>query len=185
MKIRILFALGLGSAAALSGCGDDPFSFPWEPSPDTLRLYALSQPDLNRVSALDAYPRRAVRVEAAATAGQWDVAVDTADGRFVWLPPGVLGVASQAGIAELDERSFDAARTAPADTARYARDRAVPVEPGRVYALRTRRHAGSFGATCRYYGKVQALDIDVPGAAILLHYDVSPLCNSRSLVPPD
>ncbi len=183
MKTRTLLALGAVSAAALYGCGDDPFAFPWEPSPDTLRLFALSHPEHNLVSALDAVPRRAVRVEAASTGGQWDVAVDTAGGRFVWLPPGVLGITSQAGIAELDETNFDAARVAPADTARYARNRPLPVEPGRVYALRTRRHAGGYG-TCTYYGKMQALDVDVPGAAIRMQYDISPACNNRSLVPP-
>lgn len=179
MKTRTFFALGAVAAAALAGCGDDPFAFPWEPSPDTVRLFALSRPEPNLVSALDLWPRRLVRVEAAATGGQWDLAVDTAGGRFVWLPPGVMGIETRAGVAELDETSFEEASMAPADTARYATTRSLPVEAGRVYAVRTRQHQ-----RCRYYGKIQALEMDVARAVIRVHYDLSPACNNRSLVPP-
>lgn len=180
MQTRRFFALGAVAAAALAACGDDPFAFRWEASPDTVRLFALSRPEHNLVSALDLVPRRAVRVEAASTEAQWDLAVDTAGGRFVWLPPGALGIESRAGVAELEETNFEEAGMAPADTARYATDRALPVEPGRVYALRTRPHPRG----CRYYGKIQALEMDAPGAVIRVHYDMSPVCNDRSLVPP-
>lgn len=185
MKTRSLRVLGVLAAAALAGCGDDPFAFPWEASPDTVRLFALSQPRHNLPSAIDFQLRRTVRVEAAATEGAWDLAVDTADGRFVWLPPGVLGITSQAAVADLAEDGFAAAAEAPADTARYVRDRRLAIQEGRVYAVRTRRLSGIYGASCNYYGKIQAIDVDLGEATARFQYDLSPACNNRALVPPD
>ncbi len=184
MKIRSLLVLGALATAALAGCGDDPFAFPWAPAPDTVRLFALSQPRPNLPSAIDFRSRRIVRVEAAATNAAWDIAVDTAGGRFVWLPPGVLGITSQAGIADLEEDGFVAAAEAPADTARYVRDRELAIQQGRVYAVRTRRHAANFGS-CSYYGKIQAIALDLGEATARFQYDLSPVCNNRALVPPD
>lgn len=186
MKTRSLLVLGALSAVALAGCGDDPFAFPWEASPDTVRLFALSQPRHNLPSAIDFRVRRTVRVEAAATEGQWDLAMDTTGGRFVWLPPGVLGITSQAAVADLEEDGFAAATEAPADTARYVRNRRMEIREGRVYAVRTRRHVGAFGgASCSYYGKIQAIALDLGEATARFQYDLSPACNNRALVPPD
>ena len=60
--------------------------------PDTVRLYALSR-TTNRISipVSTSTPASPVQIENLSTGGNFDMAVDTAGGEFVWLPPGALG----------------------------------------------------------------------------------------------
>ena len=176
------FWLALGS---LFGCGSDPFAVRWVSDLDTVRLYALSHPEPNLFSGYDFFPRAAVRIEAPRTGDAWDLAVDTLDGEFVWLPPGALGVYSSAGLATLESETFESATRAPADTARYAKGAPVPIRTGTVYVIRTRKHPGFFGTNCNYYGKIEPLAINIPSGWIVFRFDVSRACNNRDLVPPD
>lgn len=178
-----LFATAL-ALAFLVACDDDPLAVRWVESPDTVRLYALSLTEPNLFSGFDFHPRTPVLVESLATGGNFDLAVDTAGGEFVWLPPGALGITSSAGIATLEGETFESAVKAPGDTAQYATTAPVPVRTRTTYAIRTRGHTGLFGISCNYYGKIEALAIDVASGWILFQFDVSPACNNRDLIPP-
>ncbi len=170
---------------AMVACDDDPFAIRWQIDPDTVRLYALSRPEPNLVSGFDFHPRRAVRIEAPTTGSDWDLAVDVRDGQFVWLPPGALGISSDAGVAILEGESFESATEAPEDTTLYVGDAPVPIVAGRIYVIRTRRHPGFFGTLCNYYGKIEPLATDFTSGSVYFQFDVSGACNNRDLIPPD
>lgn len=184
-RLRLL-AVALVAAPLLTGCDDDPFGFDdWELSPSTALLYSLARPELNLESGFNLLRRQALRVEAAGSTGQWDFLVNTVDGSLVFMTPTALGVETRAGIAVVDGETFESIREAPADSARYTRSEPVDIEVGRLYVVRTNEQSGSFGRRCVYYGKVEPLEVDVAGGTLRFRYDVSPLCNSRSLVPPE
>lgn len=170
---------------ALVACDDNPFDIPWTINPDTVRLYALSRPEPNLVSGYDFFPRRPVRIEAPTTGDDWDLAVDIQNGDFVWLPPGALGIPSEAGVAILEGETFESAVEAPEDTARYVTDAPIPILPGRIYVIRTRRHPGFFGTLCNYYGKIEPLATDLVSGSVYFQFDVSQACNDLDLIPPD
>jgi predicted RNA-binding protein with TRAM domain len=169
----------------LAACDDDPFSFNWDPRPDTVLLYSLARPELNLVSAFAFFQRREVRIEAAGSTGEWDAAVDTRDGGIVLLPPGALGVVGAARITTLEGMTLEDVRRAPEDTLVYTADQAVPVEMGNVYVIKTNRSAGSFGSSCVYYAKMAPVDIDPSGGTLTFQYVTNPVCNSQDLVPPN
>ena len=171
--------------ALLAACDDDPLSVRWVESPDTVRLHALSRTEPNLYSGFDFHPRIPVLIESLATGGNFDLAVDTAGGQFVWLPPGALGVTSSAGIATMEGETFESTVRAPADTAQYATTVPVPLRIRTTYVIRTRGHAGLFGINCNYYGKIEPLAIDVASGQVVFQFDVSPACNNRDLIPPD
>lgn len=170
--------------SSLLACEDDPFAVRWVSDPDTVRLFALSRTEPNLFSGFDFHPRAQVQIEAPRTGNQWDLAVDTLNGEFVWLPPGALGVTSTAGLATLDDVTFESATRAPGDTASYSRNDPVPMRTRTVYVIRTRGHSGNFGTRCNYYGKIEALAINIPSGWVVFRYDMSRACNGRDLVPP-
>lgn len=184
MKTRNFHLALAASASMLSACGDDPFSVQWAADPDTVQLYALSRPEPNLLSAFDFYNRIPKRLEAVGTGNQWDLVADVREGQFVWLPPGMLGISSDAAVATLEGVTFEEADRAPADTARYVKDEPVPVHLDRIYVIRTRRFRGSF-STCNYYGKIEALETDPIAGTIRFQFDVNRVCNSLDLIPPD
>jgi len=176
-----LLALALVSTA----CDDDLFELDWTSFPDTVVLYSLANPQLQRASAFNFNSRTAVRIEVPGATGQWDVALDTRAGQLVLLPPGALGVTSRARVASLPGQSFAQVQEAPADTLLYSASAAVPVNLNTTYVVRTDTRSTQFGGQCVYFGKMQPLAIDVPAGTMEFVYDVSPVCNDRRLVPPD
>jgi hypothetical protein len=176
--------VGLACLIGSAGCDDDPFKIRWEESPDTVLLYSLARPELNLLSGFDFVRRLPVRIESPAAAGEWDLALDTQDGDLVLLPPGALGMTSTARIIVMAGMSFDEVTRAPSDTTLYIGDRAVPVSIGNTYVIRTRQSLGSWGSRCLYYGKLEPLEKDLVSASLTFRYDVSPVCNSRKLIPP-
>lgn len=166
------------------GCEDDLFAVRWVSNPDTVRLYALSRTDSNLFSGYDFHPRNPVQIEAPRTGSEWDLAVDTMNGEFVWLPPGALGIASSSGLATLEGENWEQAVRAPSDTLRYSTREPVPMRTRTVYVIRTRAHSGLLGTQCNYYGKVEPLAINVLSGWVVFRYDMSRACNSRDLVPP-
>ncbi len=185
MKIRNFALVAALAGGVLHACDDNPFAIRWTADPDTARLYALSRPESNLVSGFDFHARRAVRIEAPATGAEWDVAVDLRDGELVWLPQAALGIPSEAALAPMEGETFESAVEAPEDTTLYVSAAPVPIATGRVYAVRTRRHRGTFGTICNYYGKVEALLADAASGTVTFRFDVSRVCNSRDLIPPD
>ena len=183
-----VFVHGLLVVAAFpvapSGCGDDPLAVQWTANPDTVQLYALSRPEPNLLSAFDFYNRIPKRLEAVTTGNRWDLVADVREGQFVWLPPGSLGISSDAALATLDDETFESAARAPSDTARYVRNEPIPIQFDRIYVIRTRRLQGGFSA-CNYYGKIEALEADPIAGTIRFQFDVNLVCNSLDLVPPE
>lgn len=169
---------------ALTACGSDPFTFQWSDTPDTAKLYSLDRPELNIPSAFSFYDRLTVPVESPGATGHWDAALDTDGGSLVLLPPGALGVTSRARIVALPGASFGDVTEAPADTAVYVANAPVPVAAGTIYIIRTGLRPGSFSATCTYYAKMEALDIDVAGGSLTFQFVTNPICNDRHLTPP-
>lgn len=184
MKIRSLALVIVVSAAALLACDDDLFNFEWFANPDTVQLYSISRPETNLLSAFDFFSRIPKRLEAANTGDLWDLTVDIRDGQFVWLPPGALGIDSDAALAILEGETFESADEAPADTSRYIGDAPVPIRFDRIYVIRTRLHRGTI-SVCNYYGKIEALETDTIAETVRFQFDVNRICNSRDLVPPD
>lgn len=176
------------AAALLTGvvaCGDDPFSFQWSDQPDTAVLYSMARPELNVPAAYDFYTSTKVVIESPNATGTWDLALDTRDGGLVFLPPGALGVSSRARVAPLEGLTLDDVTDAPGDTAVYTGVDAVPVELGTTYIVRTSQRAGSFGRSCVYYAKMEALEIDVAEGTLRFRHVTNPVCNDRRLVPPN
>lgn len=183
MKIRNAALAIVACALPSAACSDDPFRFNWVENPDTVELYVLSRPETNLLSAFDFFSRTSKRLEAPTTGDLWDLTVDYRDGRFVWLPPGALGIKSDAAVAILEGHSFESAEEAPADTALYIGDEPIPIRPDPIYVIRTRRHQGTF--LCNYYGKIEVLNTDSIIGTVRFQFDVNRICNSRDLVPPD
>lgn len=184
MKIRTSALAIAAGAASLAACGDDPFAFNWVEDPDTVELYVLSRPETNLLSAFDFRSRVAKRLEAPTTGNLWDLTVDYRNGQFVWLPPGALGITSDAALATLEGFTFETAEEAPADTAAYVSDAPIPIRLDPIYVIRTRRHQGGF-SVCNYYGKIEVLETDSIVGTVRFQFDVNDICNSRDLVPPD
>jgi hypothetical protein len=184
-RVPALAALSAALLVGVAACGDDPFAFDWSDAPDTVLIYSMARPELNLVSAYNFLQGVRVQVEAPEATGSWDLAVDTRDGQIVFLPPGALNVAAEAGIAVLEGLSLDDVTRAPSDTLLYVDDAPVPVRQGDVYVIRTNRQRGSFGRTCVYYAKAEAVDIDPAGGTLTFREVTNPVCNDRDLVPPD
>ncbi len=173
-------------AATLGACDDDPFGLnDWTEAPDTVFLYSLARPELNLPSAFNLNTRQRIRVEAAGSTGSWDFLVNTDGGGMVLVTPTAVGLDTRAAIAPMDGETFESVRTAPADTAAYIRAEPVPVEVGNLYVVRTNLQRGSFGQSCIYYGKLEPLEIDLVQGIFRFRFDSNPICNSRSLVPPE
>ncbi len=180
-----LAAVAAALLVGVAACGDDPFSFRWDDSPDTVQLYSMARPELNLASGITFVPPPATSVvESPDATGSWDVAVDTRANQLVLLPPGALGITSRARIAALGPINFDDVREAPEDTLLYEDDQAVALANGSVYIVRSSRRVGSFGSSCVYYAKLEPVTLDVTGGTLLLRFVASPVCNSRDLVPP-
>lgn len=182
---RLLVALSVAAAGlASASCGDDIFRVDWEISPDTVVLHSLARPELNLASGFDFYNGFSLVVEEPESTGNWDMAVDTRNGRLVALPPGALGVTSKARVAPLRGVTFEEVTEAPADSALYVATQAVPMELGTIYVWRTRQTFGSFGRVCVYYAKMEPLVLDPVAGKLTFVFDSSPVCNDRSLIPP-
>jgi hypothetical protein len=61
----------------------------------------------------------------------------------------------------------------------------VPIQPGRVYIVRSRRESCfTFGVGVRY-AKLKALDVDPVAGTFRFEVARNPNCNDRALVPPE
>lgn len=175
----------LGVALVSAGCEEPLTDFEWTAFPDTVVLYSLARPELDRQSAFNFNVRTAVRLEAPGATGQWDVALDTRGNQLVLLPPGALGIESRARVVALTGQKFDQVLEAPADTILYSANLPVPVQLGSTYVVRTDFRSTAFGSQCIYFAKLEPLKIDVAAGTMEFVYDVSPVCNDRRLVPPN
>ena len=178
-------ALAAALLTGLTACGDDPFAYDWNDAPDTVLVYSLARPELNLESGFNFLQGRPVRIEGVSATGTWDAAVDTRGGEIVLLPPGAFGIVTTARVTTLEGMRLEDVRSAPSDTMVYVRSEAVPVRSGNVYVIKTNRSSGSFGSSCVYYAKMEAVNIDVTDGTLTFRYVTNPICNSLDLVPPD
>jgi hypothetical protein len=175
-----------GLLIGLTACDEDPFVFRWDPTPATARLYSLARPEPNLPSGFAfSPPPGAFVVETPGSTGSWDVALDTEGGALVLKPPGALGITARAAIASLGAIPFDDVDEAPEDTLVYAVDDPVMLVVGEVYVIRTNRRAGSFRSSCVYYAKMEPQVVNATAGELDFRFVASPVCNNRSLVPPD
>lgn len=181
---RPLILTILALPVALAGCGEDPFLFRWTENPREAMLYSLDRPERNRPSAFEMLSGEQVVLESAAASGRWDFALSFEGGELVFLPPRSVGVLSGAGIVPYPNTRFDELRMAPSDTTLFVTDTSVPVRMGTTYVIRTREQTGFYGERCRYFGKVQPLEVDLEQRTLVFRFDTSPDCNNPSLVPP-
>jgi len=184
VRVLVVTALTL-PVLGLAACGDDPFETQWATDIDTVTLFSLQRPEIGLPSAFDFPGRLPVVIENANAAGTWDVAVSDNGTTVSLLPSTALGVDSRVGIAAVPGIPFQDVTSAPADTAVYVSDAAVPMEIGTTYAIRSREVSGFFGQRCVYYSKMQPISIDLTEGTLEFFFEASPACNDRNLVPTE
>ncbi len=175
--------LALAAAVLVSGCDDDLFQQRWTANPQDGLIFALSRDELNVPSAFSVYEGRTYRVEAPGSSGRWDLAFDIVDGQPVFLPPGAVGISSEARLLARPGETFESIRRAPDDLELYSEREPVPVVEGQLYVVRTAQQIGVFGSRCVYFGKLVVQELDLVSASVLFRYDVNTICNSRRLQP--
>lgn len=182
MRITALLALAAITSAAACDDGFGPLN--WDATPDTLAVYSLARSELRGLpSAIDLYNLQSLRVEVPGVTGLWDVAFSEEGGQFILLPPSWFpGVSSRAGIAVIEDQSFEEVMRAPADSAAYSITEPVPVRMDAVYVFRTGRRPTS---SCIYYAKATAVALDAEAGRLEMQVVRNPVCADRYLVPPD
>lgn len=182
-KLARLFLISAALASTL-GCGDDLGLDDWNAIPDTVTIFSLSRPDLiNLPSAYDFVNHSALRVESPIAAGRWDLAVRHEGNALALVTAGGFpGQNSRAAIAPITGTTFEELAEAPEDTTRYTVGPVV-VQPGQVFAVRTRRAECSFSLSVRF-AKMRVLDVDPVAGSVRFVAITNPFCNDRELIPP-
>jgi hypothetical protein len=170
----------------LAAC-EDEFKQEWTAFPDTVELFSLSRPELlGRPSAYDFVPPGIpIAVENPAATGNWDVALTDQGGTLAFVPAGVFGVNSRAGIATITAATtLEELEEAPSDTTAF-KSTAIPIQLGKIYVVRTRRADCGFGSFGVRYAKFEAIEVNVPEGKLRFRTIANPYCNNRNLIPPD
>jgi hypothetical protein len=180
-RLSLLCALAVSMAA----CDEDLGLDEWNATPDTVTLYSLSRPEfINQPSAYDFINHIVLRVESPTSTGNWDVALlDQGNGLALVPAGGFEGQTSRAALSIVTGATFEELEEAPEDTTRFSYA-AVPVTPGQVLAVRTRRASCAFSNSVRY-GKVKIIDVNAAAGTVRFASIVNPFCNDRSLIPPE
>ena len=172
------------AAFAVAACNDDiDLDRGWEAQVDTVTLYTVDRPEYQGLpSAYDILNQRTVRVEDPSASGNWDIAVSgSVDEPLALTPLGAFfDVVSNAGIAPIENRTFEELASAPSDSAAYAVDRAVPLAADGLYVIRSRQSGG-----CMKFAKLEPLGIDQAAGVLTFHVIVNPSCNDSALIPPE
>lgn len=183
--VRFVHRFVLASIFVVAACGDDLGPTPWLDVPDTLTIYSVSRPELLGLpSAFDGifFPPDVV-IESGAP---WDFALAEQDGEFVMLPvSSIPGNDTTAAIVTTSASTLEELIQAPPD-ADFTTE-SVPIQPGTIYALRTRRSACSqfTNLTGPRFGKLEAIALDPEAGTFVFAFVVNPVCNDRALVPPN
>jgi hypothetical protein len=193
IQVRLIrLAIPAAVALAAAAC-DDPFRpIEWSAVPDTVLLYSSSFPEhIGRHSGFNFAPGpdgrgRRVRVEELGQSRQWDVVLANSANGFVFKPAGAFeGESPAAGITVMEPgETLESVVRAPQDADAYTRTAGIPLEPGRIYVVRTRPVA-SFIGTCRYFAKFEMVELNGAEGWAQFRYVVNPNCNDRALVPRD
>lgn len=182
---RVATVAALLMGGMLTACESDLFEPQWSSNIGTVHLFSLARPELNLPSAFGFNERLTRRVEAPASSGSWDIALDTRDGQLVFMPPGALGIPSLARIGRRPGVAFDEVTEAPTDTAEYSGAEPVLAEEGAVYVVRTGQNTDFFGGQCVYFAKMEVEEVDPEVATVRFRYEANPVCNDPGLVPTE
>jgi hypothetical protein len=185
LSVFKLARLSLACAATLStvACDDELGLDDWTATPDTVTIYSLSRPELfNQPSAYDFVNHAALRVESPAAEGDWDMLLRDENGQLALVSAAAFqGLNSRAALTPVTNASFDELAEAPDDDDAYT-DGPFIVQPGQVYAVRTRR--AGFCNLVRF-AKMRVLDVDQEAGSIRFVAITNPFCADRELIPPE
>jgi len=155
----------------------------WRPAIDEVFLYSLDRPELNLPTGFDFRGRRQIDIAATDKGRDWDVAVGTRDGVMVFLPPGALGIASEARVAVVPGTELEDVVIAPEDLESYVSDEPIPLNIGDTYVIRSRRQSDFFGFSCIYYAKATPIQLSPEVEYIRIRFETNPFCNDPRLRP--
>jgi len=185
--VRKLSLMLLLIAPALAGC-DDPFGpSRWNDLPIDVRLWSIDRADLVGLpSAYDFIVMQRVTPEDPNSLMSWDVVLSDVPGGLAFTPAGAFAdVGGDVGIAEMPGVSFDELLEAPRDPNAYITDRPVPLVPGGVYVVRSRRAACGLAGIAPRYAKVSVTTVNVEEGTVVFKAVRNPNCNDRSFVSPE
>lgn len=179
-RLAAVLALALLLAVTLTAC-EDPLSasrapVPEEPSRAT--LVSLEDGGLREASAFDVIGPDVVRTD---QSPEWDFALSrSGEGDLRFAPRNVvLGTSSAAGLQPFEGR-FEELTVAP--DGGYVTDESVPLDPGAVYSVRSRRDP-RVGVSCFRFMKMEVLSVDRDAGRVTLRYLANPNCGRRTLRP--
>jgi hypothetical protein len=184
--LRITKLLILTAALLPAACGDPFGPRHWSDAPATAVLHSATRAELVGLpSAFDFIELRALPIEAPGVTGLWDVMLIDHEGALAFVPAGWLdGLESiRSAIAPVPAQTLEEVTVAPRDTSAWHRV-PVPIVPGTVYVIRTRRGICGFGTTGVRYAKVLPIDIDAALGRVTFEFVRNPYCDDRALVPP-
>lgn len=171
----------LAAAVSAGACGD-PFEPFLTPIPDAqeAELIDFREGALVDPSAYDMFTGNVVRTD---QTNGWDFlfVVDETLGPSFLPRSGLLGDDSTAGLQHSDE-AFEVLADAPGDG--YTMDEPVPIEPGDVLIMVSRRNP-QVSVRCRVYGKLEVLSIEGSPAAVRINAVINPNCERRELIDED
>lgn len=168
----------LAAAASAGACGDafEPFLTPIPPAQET-ELVDFEEGALVDPAAFDMFTGNPVRTD---QTNGWDFlfVVDDAEGPALLPRAGLLGGESEAGLQHSGE-GFEVLADAPDSD--YSMDAPVPVEPGDVVIMVSRRNP-QLSVRCRVYGKLEVLSIEGTPAVARINVVINPNCERRELI---
>ena len=172
------------AALAVTACNDDiDLDRGWEADVDTVTLYTVERPEYQGMpAAFDINARHLVRIEEPGATGSWDFALTGGvDGPLALTPLGAFfEVESNAGVATVQNRTFEELEAAPSDDDAFVTDSTVALVDDVIYVIRSRMVNG-----CMNFAKVDPLVIDQTAGSLTFQVTANPTCNDRALVPPE
>jgi hypothetical protein len=192
VRYRVVAVIALSIAVLTAAC-EDPNAGLLDPAlvTDTIQVSAPTATGAAVPSALDITALALRFPEQATDAANWDLALRVRDGQLVFLPAGYFGIQdpvsgtrSKAGITHpITDQTLESLREAPASD-RFVTDSAMVIQPGALYAARSR--GLSCGFTAGYnYAKLKVLSADPATGLLSLVITVNQNCGDLRLVPVD
>jgi hypothetical protein len=190
VRHRVVAVLAL-TFAALAGACEDPNAGLLDPAlvTDTVQVSAPSAGGAAVPSALDLTTLSLRFPEQASDATAWDLAVRVRDGQLVFVPAGAFGIPdpatggrSKAGVTHpIPGQTLESLREAPSSSS-FVTDSAVVIQPGALYAARSRGTSCGFGAAYTY-AKLLVVSADAATGQLSMVITANRNCGDIRLVP--
>jgi len=174
--LRLIAALAVAASAGACGDAFEPFLTPIPPAQE-IEIVDFDEGALVDPAAVDMFTGNPVRTD---QTNGWDFlfVVDDDVGPALLPRAGLLGGVSEAGL-QLSGAAFAELADAPASD--YTMDAPVPIEPGDVVIMVSRRNP-QLQARCRVFGKLEVLSIEGTPAVARINIVVNPNCERRELI---